>query len=239
MDDAFTVVNNDGLLGVETTSLAGYKFAEIWDDVKKEFEKNTIKQTSTITVIYNTMYECAVAIEHSKRITQICEEFPDFKIVRTFTDIDTRTRSAIEEHINNNMYCDLATVEKKVEAIENLFDIAKKNPQDAENALILCYIKTNYHISEDVSKRVKVSVLLDEVQKELKLNNTNLKHKFASILAEIGLQKKRFSDGMYLFGIESKAFQHVIEHNVHQKDMDAFIMARNKEIDVHINTSKK
>ena len=223
--------------GIETSDLSGYQFADIWEDVKKDLEKKTPQNSSSLSIIYNNLYECVLAIPHSERITQICEEFRDFELLRTFTNLDSKTYSAIEGHIKNSMYCELSTVYKKVTAIENLFDIAKINAHEAENALILSYIKTNYHISDDVSKRIKVSVLLEEVQKELKLTNTNLKHKFANILSEIGLQKKRFSDGMYLYGIESKAYRKVIDPEVQRMDMNAFMSAREKELSNPIQTS--
>ena len=216
--------------GIEKSDLSGYQFADIWEDVKKDLEKKTPQNSSSLSVVYNNLYECVLPVAHSERITQICEEFRDFELIRTFSNLDSKTYSAIEEHIKSSMYCDLSTVYKKVDAIENLFEIAKINAQEAENALILSYIKTNYHISDDASKRIKVSVLLEEVQKELKLTNANLKHKFANILGEIGLQKKRFSDGMYLYGIESKAVRHIINHKVQQQDIDAFMSAREKEL---------
>lgn len=216
--------------GIETSDLSGYQFADIWEDVKKELEKKTPQNASSLSIVYNSLYECVLPVAHSEKVTKICEEFRDFELIRTFTNLDSKTYSVIEEHIKSSMYCELSTVYKKVTAIENLFDIAKINTQEAENALILSYIKTNYHISDDVGKRIKVSVLLEEVQRELKLTNANLKHKFANILAEIGLQKKRFSDGMYLYGIESKAYRKVIDPKVQTMDMDAFMSAREKEL---------
>lgn len=170
-----------------------------WNENKVEASKNSY------CILYNEDNECCLFCDYTQKIKRISDEFGDFIIIREYNNIYDKCIVNLKELIHTNMYCDKILIEKKLDAFEELYDITKINEQDDEKSLIIFYIKQNYVISEDVTKRIKVSTLLEEVESELRIKNTNLRHNFANYLYDIGLQKKRYSDGMYLYGIESKA----------------------------------
>lgn len=211
--------------------MSSYTFImDTWWKENKEQPSNR----SSICVLYNPVYECSLVRAYTKTVKDICFEFGDFEIVREYQDIIEKNENVLRELISNNMYCNRETLEKKLEAFESLYDTKCINQYEDEKSLILFYIKQNYIISDDVTKRIKVTTLIDEVQKELNLTNPNLKYNFANHLAVLGLRKKRFADGMYLYGIESKASAKVQEtkqvKSVSNKDYEAFIKSRDKEI---------
>lgn len=207
------------------------EFTSVMDEVKREINQN--HEYSDIGIIYNTIYECVIVCDITSDLRQIVKEFPDFKLIRDYKDLSASSANMIRTYFLNNMYCDIDTVTKKIDAFESLYDLTK-NPLEEEKTLILYYIKSYYNISSTVEKRIKVSVLLEEVEKELKLKSSNnLKYRFASILAELGLQKKRYSDGMYIYGIESKAMAKVrgdLEKKLSEQDIDTYLAKRDEEL---------
>lgn len=169
-------------------------------------ETSTNVSTSKYIILYNNIYEAALICPYNQRIELICEEFKDFEILREY-DLDNKCLETMTDLIKKTMYCKKDVLEKKLDGFEAINDINRISQNDKEKSLILFYIQANYNISSDMNKRIKVSTLLDDVQKDLKLNNPNLKYNFAMYLSELGLQKKRYSDGMYLYGIESKVYE--------------------------------
>lgn len=168
--------------------------------------KNEIKEAKrSYIVLYNTIYEAVLLLEKDRKLYQIAKEFTDFKIVSDYNDLTEGTYNSMNEYFVKHMYCTEDMLMKKLEAFENLYEIDKSCPYEEEKRLILFHIETNYEISDDIGKRIKISALLEEVHRDLRIKDANLKYRFASILAEIGLKKKRYSDGMYIYGIETKA----------------------------------
>ena len=199
---------------------------------KENKDKGSTK--NSLCILYNLEYECCLIREYNKKIKDISVEFGDFEIIREYKDITEKNECILRDLISNNMYCNKDTLEKKLEAFESLYDTKYINQVEDEKSLILFYIKQNYVISDNVSKRIKVSTLVDEVQRELAITNPNLKYSFANLLSVLGLRKKRFADGMYLYGIESKACAKVQEtlqvKCISNKDYEAFVKSREKEI---------
>jgi hypothetical protein len=216
-DDAVEAVCNEG------------NFCYLINEVKKQIEETISKKSYYI--LYNTTYEAVLICEKNYKLSQIVNEFNDFKLVREYIDLMENTFNNINEYFTKNMYCTEETLIKKLDAFENLYDISKTCPLEEEKRLILYYVKSNYLISDNMDKRIKVSVLLEEVQKELNIkDNSNLRYRFATILSELGLQKKRYSDGMYVYGIETKAYHRIKEVNDLTFNMTSLVRDRDEEL---------
>lgn len=173
----------------------------------------------SVCILYNTVYECAIVCDVDETLHKVVKEFPEFQIVREYKDLKPCKHNILKEYFSKNMYNELEVVNKKLTAFENLYDITNTDPIEEQRTKILCYIKNYYNISNQPDKRIKVSTLLEDVEKDLNITNAhNLKYRFASMLAELGLQKKRYSDGMYIYGIESKSMAKVHNSEVAIKD---------------------
>jgi hypothetical protein len=207
-----------------------------WSEHKNETLNNSY------CILYNQDNECSLVCNYTQKIKGIADEFGDFIILREYNNISEKSVDLLKELIHNNMYCEKISIEKKLVAFESLYDVEKINQQEDEKSLIIFYIKQNYIISDDVNKRIKVSILLEEVETELKISNTNLKYNFANYLYDIGLQKKRYSDGMYLYGIESKANAKINDLKrvkLTNKDYEKLIDSRDKELNEIYNSRTK
>jgi hypothetical protein len=173
----------------------------------------------SVCILYNTVYECAIVCDINKTLYTVVKEFPEFQIVREYKDLKPCKYNILKEYFSKNMYNELEVVNKKLTAYESLYDITNTDPLEEQRTKILCYIKNYYNISNQPDKRIKVSTLLEDVEKDLNITSSqNLKYRFASMLAELGLQKKRYSDGMYIYGIESKSVAKVHNSDVAIKD---------------------
>jgi hypothetical protein len=218
------------------TSEYTYLMDNWWNENKGDSLKNSY------CILYNQDNECSLICNYTQKIKNIVDEFGDFLTLREYNNISDKSVEILKELIHNNMYCEKTTIQKKLDAFESLYDIAKINQQEDEKSLIIFYIKQNYIISDDVTKRIKVSVLLEEVETELKICNTNLRHNFANYLYDIGLQKKRYADGMYLYGIESKANAKINNLKIVKltnNDYNKLLKERSKEIDEIYNSRTK
>jgi len=211
-----------------------YIIDDWWNETKNN---NNVKKT--LCVLYNPEYECNLICNYSKTIKNISDEFGDFIIIREYNDINDKYNLILEELITENMYCNKILIEQKLDSFESLYDIKKINENEKEKSIIIFYIKQNYIISDNINKRIKVSILMEEVEKELKINNPNLRYNFANYLNDIGLQKKRYSDGMYLYGIETKANAKINDKNnkITNKEVEELVKLRKIEIE-QIYTSK-
>jgi len=221
---------------ISGTSEYTYLMDSWWQENKTESIKNSF------CVLYNQDNECSLVCHYTLKIKGIADEFGDFIILREYNNIPDKSIVILKELIHNNMYCEKIAIQKKLDAFESLYDVTKINQQEDEKSLIIFYIKQNYIISDDVSKRIKVSVLLEEVESELKIYNTNLKYNFANYLYDIGLQKKRYADGMYLYGIESKAnakINDLKKVKLNNNDYEKFLDSRTSEIKEIYNARTK
>jgi hypothetical protein len=204
------------------------KYCYLLNEISNEFDKN---KKRSYYILYNTVYEAVLICEKDYKIAQCVREFKEFKLVREYDDLLDTTFNKIHEYFTKDIYCTEEMLVKKLDAFENLYDISQKCPLEKEKRLILYYINSNYHISNNVEKRIKVSLLQENVQKELRINDVNLKYRFASILSEVGLQKKRYADGMYIYGIEPKSEMKVVnKEEIRHLSIHSIVEKREKEI---------
>jgi hypothetical protein len=76
-----------------------------------------------------------------------------------------------------------------------------------EQELINRYLLTTYEISQDLSYKIKSSVLCQEIGRFVladTLNTQGLNVRLSNYLKELGLQKKRYNDGYYYYGLKPK-----------------------------------
>jgi hypothetical protein len=113
--------------------------------------------------------------------------------------LDDKTR--IQELFLNRLFQNTKEVLKFVE------DNMEKRSVEPTMDEVIGYINKNFVLGNDIGKRIKFSILNDYVIKYFKLSREHtgiIKRKLPFILRELGLKKKRYSDGMYWYGIESK-----------------------------------
>jgi hypothetical protein len=209
----------------------------------KSFEYNKYKNllSKSITnnknlLVFSKSYNTSIVCSYNKI-------FPDFDIKNLFDDfiIYDNIQDKLKSTFHKRVYIDLEEFEKichiNLEIVRDKINI---------NDIIKVYIKDNYEIiPKDISHKIKSSKLYNDVYNMLSyvLNSFGIKEKiinqtiFSSILCELGLEKRRYSDGMYYYGIkplynynkerykqrnikDSKIFDQDYEKLLKQRDLD-------------------
>ena len=78
-----------------------------------------------------------------------------------------------------------------------------------EAKTVKSFLKNRYKISSDINHKMKASVIYDIIIKDEsciidKLKISDFKNRLSVYLKDIGLQKKRYNDGYYYYGIVDK-----------------------------------
>jgi len=173
---------------------------------------------TTITVIFNVDCNKTLVINSSNNMEiEILNSNPEFGFLELFTI--TTSNDEIINFINNQFlngcFLDIDILNKKLERIaENIKlleqEKAKDNSLTKEKSIVTNYFKTNFIINDDINKRMKSSTLYDLVINSNVLNLpkdklSGFKNRLSEYLKEIGLQKKRYNDGFYYYGIIDKS----------------------------------
>ena len=161
---------------------------------------NNMSINNKYSLIYSKSYNtCVVYLNSEEYNKQYYVE-----LANRFTDF-----VCYNENINDEIYKifhkhSFDSEEEFKNYLSSIQDINFKNTYTIEES-IMKYIKSNYHLSKDIKFRIKSSVLYEDVTSMLKINHPNeyLNQKlFSDYLKKLGLQRKRYSDGYYYYGIE-------------------------------------
>jgi hypothetical protein len=135
--------------------------------------------------------------------SDIPANFQDFSLVKEFLpSMSADTRKAFDNIFHKKSFQSVYEIEEKIKAFENLYNISNVK---TEKAKVKEYFDTYYLISNEVEKRIKANDLYKEVINNLCIPYDNaalFKKRLAGYLIEFSLQKKRFSDAYYYYGLE-------------------------------------
>lgn len=94
-----------------------------------------------------------------------------------------------------------------------------ENENDEKN-MVNKFINNMYDITNNIEQKIKASEICEQVETYLENNSGNFKrgsvsfrNKLSKYLLDMGLQKKRFGDGFYYYGMVLKNFYSNIEIN--------------------------
>jgi len=142
-----------------------------------------------IRVFYNELNNCIVL---GNGYTYY---FPELKLLLESTDPRLLT---IIKRSSNEIFSSFEEAKKYIEtSMEH-----RINSDD-----IKTFIKTNYIMSDDPKETVQFSTILDSVSTHFKLDDSykkSINYSLPVILKDLGLSKKRKSDGMYWYGLKFK-----------------------------------
>jgi hypothetical protein len=118
------------------------------------------------------------------------------------------------------------SIKKKIFIFKNLNGNNDKNELNEKD--IEKYLNSIYYISDNISNKIKSSELTNNILLyfRLDLKNIGLKNKISMMLIEIGLKKKRFSDGNYYYGLKLREK----DHNIIEFDINHLIKQRKEQI---------
>ncbi len=188
------------------------------NEVTKQQKQNVVYST-LIVVLYNYIFgQTIVLIDPHKDELDVMMNNCEYGFIELFT-IQSSNQDILE-HINKKY------ANKSFETVEELNELLvttgetidfinqhskSTNTLASEEKNIKDYFIKTYIIDTDLNHRMKASVLYDMIVDEPSLNKfieqsklTSFKNRLSKYLKELGLQKKRYNDGYYYYGIRCK-----------------------------------
>lgn len=163
----------------------------------------------SIYIILNTIYNLSIVVRgesFTSNITEFTEMFPDFVIAVEIKDkLSDEMRKNLENIFHKKSFEGIDDIKKKFNAFKDLYNLSDNSGNEKER--VKNYFNWNFTISNDVDKRMKANDLYKEVITHLCVPDENaaaFKKRLAGYLFEMNLQKKRFSDAYYFYGLEKK-----------------------------------
>ena len=174
---------------------------------------------TTITVIFNIDCNKSLVINTTNNSNElsILNSNPEFGFLELFsiTTSNNEIIKYIESQFSNGCFLDINILNTKMEQTAEHIKLleqekATDNSLTQEKQLVITYFKSNFIINDDINKRMKASTLYDLVVNSNVLNLpkdklSGFKNRLSEYLKEIGLQKKRYNDGFYYYGIIDKS----------------------------------
>ncbi len=194
----------------------------VLNNISKDYN-NSFK--SNVYIVYNTIYNISLVIDETvtKNIDQLNKFFPEFILVKTINDtLITNSKDKLLQLFHKVSFNTLTDVTNKIDAFYKLYDIPIDiNSKDIkEKKRVKDFLDWNYVLSTDVDKKMKANDLYKEVINHLCISiddSAAFKKRLAGYLLEFNLQKKRYSDAYYYYGIEKKEVSSVSLTDLEEK----------------------
>lgn len=202
-------IENDATLPAQTLGFetSTYHFSEITDEVA------ILSDVHNVFIIYNKLFNLVLVIKDSKNfLEEMCKDFPDFEIVGEFPCI-IREQDVFEKakpFFHQTLFEFKSDVENKINAFRTLFNFTVSPCGTDERTEVQNIMHRLFDINTDPKERMRALELYMKVssyipRNHIQCSNDSILHKrLAAYFLEMGLIKKRFSDGVYYYGIKLK-----------------------------------
>jgi hypothetical protein len=193
----------DSTYSLECYNEQAYNSTNIYD--------NTLSATKNIYILFNNIFNVSFVSHQDKFfIDNFCKIFKDFEVVLDIKIQNDVTRNLCENYFQKHVYLNKEELEEKAKAFTTLYGIEKneKSEQKEVNMILDKY----FIISNDTKNRIRAMDLYQTVSDYLipsksmdlspEMNVSNpLCKRLSSYFLEKGLTRKRYSDGIYYYGI--------------------------------------
>jgi hypothetical protein len=170
-----------------------------------------------IYVLYNSIYNIALVVDNTvvPNIKELTTGFSEFVLVYEYKlpidkSLDSEDiveyKCLLEKVFHKVVYSNLQDIDKKISAFKLLY-AGDSSGNKSEKTKVIEYMRSKYDISTDQAMRVKANDLYKEVINHMLVpyeNAAAFKKRLAGYLIEMNLQKKRFSDAYYYYGLSIK-----------------------------------
>lgn len=173
-----------------------------------------------LTVILNYYNLNTIVVkEINDKQNEIINNYTEYGFIKLF-DILTNNelvKGFIHNTYANNKFNDKDEIIKLLGVTSDFIKIYNK--LDKENSKVLDeqtqiknYLETNFIIDDDINNRIKFTELLSLIENSPlididKMKLKGLRNRLPNYLKNLGLNKKRYNDGYYYYGIKSKYSQ--------------------------------
>jgi uncharacterized short protein YbdD (DUF466 family) len=203
------------------------------------YGKEPYKESHVYVLINNKFLQCITIVDPSTDILYIINNYPEFGFIKLF-EFETNNEDIIyfiEKEFNKIQFINVDEINKKLLFTSQFIEFSNKhnksiNIVSSEENQVKHFFDINYTISNDINHRMKASLLYDSIimSNFVKLDNDKLsgfRTRLSKYLKDIGLQKKRYNDGFYYYGIVKK---NTSPENNNPLTIEELINTRDEEI---------
>lgn len=196
------------------------------------------KKFTNIVVILNTKFLQTLFILNPESLdTNILNNNTEFGFIKLFS-INTLNNDVIKfisNEFDKTHFDTIDELNQKLDVTSQYMEFALKHTPETdattEESIVKKYIQSSFTIDNDINNKMKASVLHDTIvnSKVVTIEKSRLngfKNRLSTYLKNLGLEKKRYNDGYYYYGIKpKKAFSENARPNITYEE---YILERNK-----------
>ena len=234
-DDGLTAYNNDVYGGGNYSSLEEIKIKECDKERKNKKELTKFKLIIVLINVINPLFfQTVTVIEPDLDTLTSIFEYSEYGFIELFTiktDND-EIELFINKHYNGNIFNNSTEINESLVSTSQFIEFSNNKLNNNKQLLeeeksVKHYLNTFYNITNDIDNKIKAKVLYDILTKEKlcvidKTKLAGFKNRLSNYLKELNLQKKRYSDGYYYYGIvkktlvkeNKKEFRNITEINI-------------------------
>lgn len=200
------------------------------EDVLVEEEKKL--EFESICVLINDKFLQTLTIKNpDQNILHIIKNHSEFGFVKLF-DYPTKNSDIInfiEREFNKVSFNDIEEVNKKLLVTSQYIDFSNKQKNSNmkatnEEQLVKKYFNSKYLINDNINNKMKASTLYDIIinSNAITIEENKLagfRTRLSKYLKDLGLQKKRYNDGFYYYGIIEKKPDDIINNDKSKSDL--------------------
>jgi hypothetical protein len=198
-------------LGIHTLDLSHVEYPIVFDDDIKliDYDNNSDynfidNNTNNKTVFIFFIRSCkktVLLVNYDVSIINLIKyEFYDLLYITTLNNVDNNSLFNLENNIHLNTYDNVDDINLD---IKNWY---YKTPINIK-IMILEFIKSNFSITNIISDRIHTNKLVDIIIDNINnINKDELNKNLSDYLLELGINKKRYSDGIYYYGLKFNKF---------------------------------
>jgi hypothetical protein len=176
--------------------------------------KSSRAKENVTYILWNNTYSIAIVYEDKHDvILQIDRNKGEWEIVHTLTPTSFDIIGMCNSVFHRKTFESIHAVRDKVGYLKNFLSVNEQTESLTNNSTIqknnlLSYIQKNYDISNDNNQKIRATDVYKSLCNNFHIDYTNeatFKKKLIGHLLELGVVKKRFSDGYYFCGITQRA----------------------------------
>ena len=229
-DDGLTAYNNDVYGGGNYFSLEEIKIKKCEKKNKEDLTKFKLIIV-LINVINPLFFQTVTVIDPDLDTLTSIFEYSEYGFIELFsikTDND-EIEFFINKHYNGNIFDNSTEINESLVSTSQFIEFNNNKLNNNKQLLeeeksVKHYLNTFYNITNDIDNKIKAKVLYDILTKEKlcvidKTKLAGFKNRLSNYLKELNLQKKRYSDGYYYYGIVKKTLIKVNENEKESRNI--------------------
>ena len=192
------------------------------------------KQTKICVLMNDKFFHTMTLLDPSGDAEHIITNHPEFGFVQLF-GFGTNNPDVvqfIEKEFNHIQFNSIDEVNAKLQMTSQYIEFTNKHNiasklASSEETQVKQYLQSTYTIDHDLTHKMKASTLHDIIVYSgvVKIDDDKMagfRTRLSAYLKDIGLQKKRYNDGYYYYGIvekEDKYMSNPLSHPMHTREV--------------------